>query len=175
MKRAPSLLLLLLALLAGGVARAATSDLEPIKQRDAFVSLAQQLLQPKVAPPLGAVLRDPFALPATKAPDQAAPDQPDPAAPPPAPPPPPEPLDRQYLEAIAPLITPSGTAVFGGQTLLLFGSKRLKVGDTLPIIYKDKPYELTITAIQDGTFTLRLRAEEITRTIKAGPSNPSKP
>ena len=41
--------------------------------------------------------------------------------------------------------------------------------------YMDKPFELTITAIEDGTFTLRLRAEEITRTIKPGPSNPSKP
>ena len=89
--------------------------------------------------------------------------------------PPPEPLDRQLLEAIAPMITPSGTAVFGGRSLLLFGQKKLKVGDTLPIIYKDKPYELTITAIDDGTFTLRLRAEEITRTIKPVPTNPSQP
>jgi hypothetical protein len=177
MKSPPFLPALLAVVLAAGSARAATADLQPPKLRDATVSLAQKLLEPKPAAPLPVKLQDPFAMPAPPTADQTSATDPntDLPGPPPPPPPPPEPADRQLLEAIAPLITPSGTAVFGGHSLLLFGQKKLRVGDTLPIIYKDKPFELTITAIEDGTFTLRLRAEEITRTIKPGPSNPSKP
>jgi len=171
------LLLLLAVLLGGGAARAdPAADIQPPQQRDATVALAQKLLESKTGAPLPATIPDPFKIPAPPGTDQPGPDNPTPEVTAPVVPvPPPEPLDRQLLEAIAPMITPSGTAVFGGRSLLLFGQKKLKVGDTLPIIYKDKPYELTITAIDDGTFTLRLRAEEITRTIKPVPTNPSQP
>jgi hypothetical protein len=169
------LLLLAAAAFVASVAHAAIADIVPPKKRAETVALAQRLLQSKEATLLPAAgIKDPFTA---KDPDPAPSVEGGPGiaeGPPPLPPPPPLAPDRELIEAIAPLITPTGTAIIGGQSLLLFGSKRLKVGDTLPIIYKDKPYELTITAIEGTNFTLRLRAEEITRPIRST-TKPSKP
>ncbi len=79
--------------------------------------------------------------------------------------------DRRLLEAIAPMINPSGTMMLGGEPILLFGQKRIKVGDTLPISFDGQSYELVISNIQNTSFTLRLRGEELTRPIK--PANRS--
>ncbi len=76
-------------------------------------------------------------------------------------------MPRGKLEAIAPQITPSGTVEIGGSLILLFGKKKLKVGDRLPIIFEGQPYELEISDIQHTSFTLRLSGEEITRPIKS--------
>ena len=75
--------------------------------------------------------------------------------------------NRGKLDAIAPQVTPSGTVTIGGVPILLFGKKKLKVGDHLPIIFEAQPYELEISDIQQTSFTLRLNGEEVTRPIKS--------
>lgn len=76
--------------------------------------------------------------------------------------------DRGVLEALADKLAPSGTAVIGGDPILLFGQKKLKVGDRLTITFEGVDYTLDITAIGRTTYTLRLNTEEITRPIKPG-------
>jgi hypothetical protein len=132
-------------------------DIPPSQKRSATVNFAKTVLAP-VAPVEAvdiATLKNPF----------------DPATPPP-----PQSSDNAVaavssgdaqLEEIAPKITPSGSIEIGGEALLLFGQKRLKVGDHLPIIFEGKPYELEIVRIQSTSFTLRLNGTEITRPIKS--------
>jgi hypothetical protein len=74
--------------------------------------------------------------------------------------------DRDRLLLLAPQVTPSGSVFLGDTALLLFGQKRLKVGDTIPIVFQGVTYALQISAIERTTFTLRLNNEEITRPIK---------
>lgn len=74
--------------------------------------------------------------------------------------------DRDRLAILAPMVTPTGSVQLGGKGMLLFGQKRLKVGDVVPIVFQDSTYELQISAIDRTTFTLRLNNEEITRPIK---------
>ena len=74
--------------------------------------------------------------------------------------------DREVLNYAVGVITPSGTMKVGDVQILLFGQKRLKVGDRLPIIFQGKSYELELTGIDRTSFTLRLNKEEITRPIK---------
>lgn len=76
--------------------------------------------------------------------------------------------DRGVLEALTEKLAPSGTAVIGGEPILLFGQKKLKVGDRLTITFEGIDYTLDITAIGRTTYTLRLNSEEITRPIKPG-------
>jgi hypothetical protein len=80
--------------------------------------------------------------------------------------------DRDILRKIADGITPSGTMQLGDVPILLFGQKKLKVGDTLTIIFEDNSYELKISAIERISFTLRLNNEEITRPIKPVANKP---
>jgi hypothetical protein len=76
--------------------------------------------------------------------------------------------DRGVLEQLAERLAPTGTAILGGEAILLFGQKRLKVGDQLTITFEGFDYTLDITDIGRTTFTLRLNREEITRPIKSG-------
>jgi hypothetical protein len=76
--------------------------------------------------------------------------------------------DRNVLATLADRLSPSGTAIIGGDPMLLFGQRRLRVGDRLTVTYEGADYPLEITAITRTTFTLRLNREEITRPIKPG-------
>lgn len=75
---------------------------------------------------------------------------------------------REILESLSSKIVPSGIARLGGEAILIFGQKKLKVGDRLTITYEDANYDLDITAIGSTTFTLRYKDEEITRSFKPG-------
>ena len=75
---------------------------------------------------------------------------------------------RGVLEMLAERIVPSGILKMGGQSILLFGQKKLKVGDGLTITFDGIDYDLDITAIGNTNFTLRYQGEEITRSIKPG-------
>jgi len=72
----------------------------------------------------------------------------------------------ELLGEIAPQINPTGAIMLNGQPLLLFGQKRIRVGDQLPIIYDGENYTLLISRIESSNFTLRLGAAEVTRPIK---------
>ena len=74
--------------------------------------------------------------------------------------------NSELLEAVAPQITPSGTMILGGFPLLLFGQKKIQVGDKLPILYEGQRYTLTISAIEGSNFTLKIGNAELTRPIK---------
>lgn len=82
--------------------------------------------------------------------------------------------DREILTRVIDGITPSGTMQVGGVPILLFGQKKLKVGDRIPIEFQGATYELHISAIERISFTLRLNNEEITRPIKSA-STSTKP
>jgi hypothetical protein len=81
---------------------------------------------------------------------------------------PPGSLDREILAKIASSVTPSGMMMFGGQPLLLFHEKKLKVGDNLKINFEGVEYVVIITAIEATSFRLSLNQEEIIRPIKPG-------
>ena len=73
--------------------------------------------------------------------------------------------DSEILQEIASRVTPSGMVEFGGQPLLLFREKKLKVGDSLTITFEGTDYVVVITAIDQTSFKIRLNSEEITRPI----------
>ncbi len=73
--------------------------------------------------------------------------------------------DRELLNLIASRISPSGTVIHGDQSLLIFGKKRLRVGDRLTVTYEEQDYTLDLVAISRTTFTLRYNQDEITRPI----------
>jgi len=142
------------------------SDLATPKKREETVALSEKLLRPRafVVQPAEAI--SPFAPPAFTQPE-------------------PEELrarqaataagitprlvgDRAVLERLASFIVPSGTLRLGSQAILLFGQKKLKVGDRLTITFEETNYDLDITAIGTTDFTLRYNGEEITRSIKPG-------
>lgn len=74
--------------------------------------------------------------------------------------------DEQKLKAIAPQIQPTGTMFLGGEAYLLFGQKKFKVGDTLPIIFEGDTYNVLVTDIQTINFSIRLGESELVRSIK---------
>jgi hypothetical protein len=73
--------------------------------------------------------------------------------------------DTDLLGYIAERVVPSGSVTLGNEPLLIFGQKRLRVGDRLTVTYEGRDYNLELTAIQRFTFTLRLNRAEITRRI----------
>ncbi len=75
--------------------------------------------------------------------------------------------DRDMLAALASHINPSGTVKLGDTYILLFGQKKLKVGDSIPIVFQGATYELQLSGIERTSYTLRLNKEEITRPIKS--------
>lgn len=162
------LLAVLLAPLAGRVAAAPKADLVPPEQRRPLVELAQRLAQPAMPPPLSGDLVHPFNPAAFGQPDpeelraiaaaQAAAAQAAMASKPNS--------DSDFLREIASRVQPSGTLILGGEPLLIFGKKRLRVGDRFTVSYEGTDYSLDLVAIDHSTFTLRLNQEEITRPIK---------
>lgn len=160
----------ILALAGAAPLAAQKSDLAPPPQRAVSVALADRLVQPRVLAPMPETLVIPF--------NPVGFDQPDPeeikaqqaaAAAAAAAGTPLRPVgDRNVLAVIADKLSPSGTAIIGGDPILLFGSRRLKVGDRLTVTFEGADYDLDITAITRTTFTLRLNREEITRPIKPG-------
>ena len=153
------LMLISVAARAGG-----PNDVPPGGQRIATVKFAKDIVALETAPPMDsndvATLKNPFNPAAPPAPSEAA--SPGGSMVEPA-----QPSERDQLAQIAPNVTPSGSVEMGGESLLLFGQKRLKVGDHLSIIFEGKPYELELVGIQSTSFTLRLNGVEITRPIKS--------
>lgn len=74
--------------------------------------------------------------------------------------------DRELLLRLADGVNPSGTMQLGDTLILLFGQKKFKVGDVIPIVFEEATHELQVTSIERTSFTLRLKSEEITRPIK---------
>jgi hypothetical protein len=73
--------------------------------------------------------------------------------------------DSEIVKAVAAKINPSGIVRINGEDYLLFGQKRLKVGDILTINYENESYPIIISAIKNNQFTVRLNSEEIVKSI----------
>ncbi|MCR6654497.1 MAG: hypothetical protein NVV63_01515 [Opitutus sp.] len=140
-----------------------TSDLLPLERRRIVVERAEELAAIPELSPLPEGYVQPFA-PAdfdrvdseearTSGPGAAAQAQARPGT------------DRELLNLIASKISPSGTLILGDQSLLIFGKKRLRVGDRLTVTYEEQDYTLDLVAIDRTTFTLRYNQDEITRPI----------
>jgi hypothetical protein len=80
--------------------------------------------------------------------------------------------DRELLESIAAKILPTGMIKVGGEPLLIFGRRNVKIGGSFTVTNpaNGQDYTLELIAIEPPTFTLRYRNEEITRPIKSGKS-----
>jgi hypothetical protein len=75
--------------------------------------------------------------------------------------------DRDRLVGMAEGVTPTGTMQLGDTAYLLFGQKKFKEGDSMPISFQGATYEVQISAIERTNFTLRYNNEEIIRPIKS--------
>jgi hypothetical protein len=62
----------------------------------------------------------------------------------------------ELLSKLCLSIPASGTVVLGGESILLLGQKRLKVGDTITINFEGRNYDLYLETIGSTTFTVRL-------------------
>ena len=156
-------------------AATAGGDLTSPEARRPLVEQALRLAKPTTPAPLPEDLVHPFnpaafgqpdpeelrAIAAAQAAQAAAQAQAKPAKPT---------TDLGLLELIAGKINPSGTLILGGEPLLIFGQKRLRVGDRLTVTYDGLDYNLELAAIDRTTFTLRLNRDEITRRIQPGKS-----
>jgi hypothetical protein len=167
-----------LAVLCGLLAPAARarieSELAPPDKRKASVEKATALAKRVMVAHLPAGLQDPYAPPgfdltdaeeaaaAAAAARQAALLNPG-AAGPVAPP-----TDRQLLESIVAKIVPSGSLYVGGNPMLMFGKRFVKIGSHFTVTYKGTDYDLVLTDIDGSNYTLRYNREEITRPIKPG-------
>lgn len=150
------------------VLEAQRSDILPPQRRAPVVEQAQLFIDPPAKPEVDAGFNNPFfpnslkpkddLLTAPIPQDTSAPVQAAPAS------------VYELLETIAPQINPTGSVSLGGQPLLLFGQKKVRVGDELPIIFDGERYTLIISRIETSSFTLRLGAAEITRPIKSNSS-----
>lgn len=133
-----------------------------VADREAVLTLAERLLDTdsvEMTADLN-VLRDPFEVMVANVPvmDDATAQVVTPTAP--------RYNDSQVLEAIAPRVNPTGTVRIGGVDYLLFGQKRLKVGEMLTITYEGSVYLIEITSIERNNFRIRLNSEELVRPIK---------
>lgn len=166
MKIRPDLLRLLCVLGAAPglalVARAA-GNIDLPTRRQQVVETAERLTRPAIPAPLPPNLVSMFNPPGFDQPDaderaarpagSAAPAGPATA--------------RELLEEIAGRIPPTGTMTdLAGETLLTFGTKKVRRGDIIGVEYNGQTYDLELVAIDRTTFTLRYRGEETTRPIK---------
>ena len=153
-----------LAICLTGTVQAQRSDILPPSRRQPSVEQAAALAGEQPPEALPAELNNPFF------PNSLKP-EPEPVAPVPAsstetaPAPVVAMSSYDLLETIAPQINPSGTLILRGHRLLLFGQKKIQIGDVLPIVYQEKRYELIISNIEASYFTIQLNGAEVTRPI----------
>ena len=149
---------------------AAAADIPPAPRRSAILELATRFAEVPALTPLAPDLVQPFnpvafgqpdpeelrAIEAARAAAAAAAQGKAPVQ------------ATSVLERIAERISPSGTLQLGGEPYLIFGQKRLRVGDLLTVTFEGQDYTLELVAIDRVTFTLRHEREQITRRIQPG-------
>jgi hypothetical protein len=139
---------------------APTFDVQPPAKRAVTVALAGKLLNPPVSNDGAGGIVNPFTLSGSRAEDAAA-DENQAAANRAAI----MASNRTLLVALSDQLDPKGTFVMGGESIILLGQKKLKVGERYPITFEGAVYELEITAIETTRFSVRYKNEEITRPI----------
>lgn len=135
-------------------------DVQTAAKRAATVELAGKLLNPPASTDSAGTLMNPFTLNGSRAEDVAA-DENQAAANKAAI----MASNRTLLTALADQLEPKGTFVLGGESIILLGQKKLKVGERYPITFEGAVYELEITSIETTRFSVRYKNEELTRPI----------
>ena len=74
--------------------------------------------------------------------------------------------DEEFVAKLAAQLAPTGVFIFGDQTFLLFGEKKVKVGDTILIPFDNNSYEVELIGLTRTSFTVRLNQAEVSRSIK---------
>lgn len=150
--------------MASGAASKGASDITPPTKRQATIVAAERLTRPPTPAPLPDDLRHPFNPPEFNPAPVKKPA--DPTKPDAAPRETQGPTDRELLETLASRIPNAATMIVGTKPYLIVGAKRLEVGSEFVVGYNGQDYELTLTAIDRTTFTLRYRGEETTRPLR---------
>ena len=162
---------------ASTIRAAATADMDSPDKRKAVVDTADALAKIPAVPEKQDLKGDPFNIPGFDTPDQdekAAKQAADRAqnaqagAKAEAPQ-----TDSEILDKIAAKIVPSGTIFVGGQPMLMFGKKFVKVGSHFVVTYAGSDYDLVLTSIDRTTFTLSLNKVKTTRPIQTDTPAPS--
>jgi hypothetical protein len=144
-------------------AAAVQADMDSPDKRKAIVDTADKLAKVPPVPEKLDLKSDPFNIPGFDLPDQdekaakaqAAGTQVE------------APLsDSEILDKIAAKIVPSGTIFVGGQPMLMFGKKFVKVGSHFLVTFSGSDYDLVLTSIDRTTFTLALNRAKTTRPIQ---------
>lgn len=74
--------------------------------------------------------------------------------------------DQAALLAISEKIRPSGVMRFGDEILLVFGERRLRVGDFISVQHLGRTYKVKIAKADTSGFMLRLNDETISKRIQ---------
>jgi hypothetical protein len=74
--------------------------------------------------------------------------------------------DLELLRLAADQIRPTGIMMVEGENYLLMGGKRHKTGAVLPIAIDGIIYQITITAIEGKSYSLRLNEQELQQQLK---------
>jgi hypothetical protein len=70
------------------------------------------------------------------------------------------------LSQLAALIPATGVITVGGSSMLLTGTKRLKIGDACTVTFEGQAYDLTLTAISSTSFTVKRGDSLHTRPVR---------
>jgi hypothetical protein len=76
------------------------------------------------------------------------------------------PSDQEFINTLAAQLSPTGALQMGGQAFLLFGEKKVKVGEFIPINFDNETYEVELLDLTRTAFTVRLNNVQTTRSIK---------
>ena len=74
--------------------------------------------------------------------------------------------DSDVLASLASNIKPTGSVEIGGEPYLLFGEKRLKVGDRYTVTKDGVDYAIVINSIEPNRFSIRYNSQVLFRQIK---------
>lgn len=74
--------------------------------------------------------------------------------------------ERDLLSSLATQLTPTGVLMLGDQSFLLFGEKKVKVGETIHITFDKDSYDVELVDLSRTAFTIKLNNEQTTRSIK---------
>lgn len=163
--------LLASALLAGGASLLAESkpDLVAPKLREQVVADAV-----RVAEARNSEAKLPTPLPNPFVPRERVGEAVAPAAAPEAPPVPS--VDgADLLARLAARIPATGTVMLGGESILLLGQKRLKVGELFTISFEGRNHELQLAAVTSTTFTVRRGENVHTRPVHLSATSTTTP
>jgi len=74
--------------------------------------------------------------------------------------------DTDILQTLLSVVNPTGAVELGGEPYLLFGEKRLKVGDRYAVTKDGVDYTVTINSIEPNRFSIRYNSQVLFRQIK---------